>query len=88
MTCVSGAGDTGAALVELVDLVCFTGSVATGRKIAQAAAQQFIPAFLELGGKDPAIVLASADIELATSAILGSRLPMQDNPASQSSVST
>ena len=70
LTCVSGAGNTGAALVELVDLICFTGSVATGRKVAQAAAKQFIPAFLELGGKDPAIVLASADLELASSAIL------------------
>ena len=67
---VEGAGDTGAALIEYVDLVCFTGSVATGRKVAEAAARRFIPAFLELGGKDPAIVLASADLELATSAIL------------------
>lgn len=67
---VPGAGDTGSALIESVDLVCFTGSVATGRKVAEAAAKQFIPAFLELGGKDPAIVLASADLELATSAIL------------------
>jgi len=67
---VEGAGDTGAALIESVDLVCFTGSVATGRKVAEAAARQFIPAFLELGGKDPAVVLASADLELATSAIL------------------
>ena len=67
---VEGAGDTGAALIEYVDLVCFTGSVATGRKVAEAAARQFIPAFLELGGKDPAIVLASAELELATSAIL------------------
>ena len=67
---VAGAGDTGAALIENVDLVCFTGSVATGRKVGEAAAKQFIPAFLELGGKDPAIVLASADLELATSAIL------------------
>ena len=67
---VPGAGDTGAALIENVDLVCFTGSVATGRKVAEAAARQFIPAFLELGGKDPAIVLDSADLELATSAIL------------------
>jgi len=67
---VEGAGDTGAALIEHVDLVCFTGSVATGRKVAEAAARQFIPTFLELGGKDPAIALASADIELATSAIL------------------
>jgi acyl-CoA reductase-like NAD-dependent aldehyde dehydrogenase len=67
---VEGAGDTGAALIEGVDLVCFTGSVATGRKVAEAAARQFIPTFLELGGKDPAIALASADLELATSAIL------------------
>jgi acyl-CoA reductase-like NAD-dependent aldehyde dehydrogenase len=67
---IEGAGDTGAALIECVDLVCFTGSVATGRKVAEAAARRFIPAFLELGGKDPAIVLESADLDLATSAIL------------------
>ncbi|WP_373526074.1 aldehyde dehydrogenase family protein [Nostoc sp.] len=70
LTFVEGAGETGSALIENVDLVCFTGSVATGHKVAQAAAKQFIPAFLELGGKDPAIVLESADLELATSAIL------------------
>lgn len=70
LTYIEGAGDTGAALIEFVDLVCFTGSVATGRKVAEAAARRFIPAFLELGGKDPAIVLESADLELATSAIL------------------
>lgn len=67
---VTGAGDTGATLIEGVDLVCFTGSVATGRKVAEAATRRFIPAFLELGGKDPAIVLESADLDLATSAIL------------------
>ena len=67
---IEGAGDIGAALIESVDLVCFTGSVATGRQVAEAAARKFIPAFLELGGKDPAIVLASADLDLATSAIL------------------
>lgn len=67
---IEGAGETGAALIDIVDLVCFTGSVATGKQVAAAAARQFIPAFLELGGKDPAIVLASADLELATSAIL------------------
>ncbi|CEJ45765.1 aldehyde dehydrogenase family protein [Umezakia ovalisporum] len=65
-----GAGETGANLIENVDLVCFTGSVPTGRKVAEAAARRFIPAFLELGGKDPAIVLESANLELATSAIL------------------
>ncbi len=70
LTFVEGAGATGSVLIENVDLVCFTGSVATGKKVAQAAAKQFIPAFLELGGKDPAIVLESANLELATSAIL------------------
>ncbi|MEH2206356.1 MAG: aldehyde dehydrogenase family protein [Nostoc sp.] len=70
LTFVEGAGATGSVLIENVDLVCFTGSVATGRKVAQVAAKQFIPAFLELGGKDPAIVLESANLELATSAIL------------------
>jgi acyl-CoA reductase-like NAD-dependent aldehyde dehydrogenase len=70
LTFVEGAGETGSILIENVDLVCFTGSVATGRKVAEAAAKRFIPAFLELGGKDPAIVLESADLELATSAIL------------------
>jgi succinate-semialdehyde dehydrogenase / glutarate-semialdehyde dehydrogenase len=69
-TLIEGAGDTGATLIEHVDLVCFTGSVKTGRQVAEAAAKQFIPAFLELGGKDPAIVLESADLDLATSAIL------------------
>jgi acyl-CoA reductase-like NAD-dependent aldehyde dehydrogenase len=70
LTFVEGAGETGANLIEYVDLICFTGSVATGRKVGEAAAKRFIPAFLELGGKDPAIVLSSANIELATSALL------------------
>ncbi|BAY23491.1 aldehyde dehydrogenase [Calothrix sp. NIES-2100] len=69
-TFIEGAGQTGAALIEYVDLVCFTGSVATGRKVAEVAAKKFIPVFLELGGKDPAIVLGSANLDLATSAIL------------------
>jgi acyl-CoA reductase-like NAD-dependent aldehyde dehydrogenase len=67
---VEGAGQTGAALIEEVDLICFTGSVETGRVVAETAARNFIPAYLELGGKDPAIVLESADLDLATSAIL------------------
>lgn len=65
-----GDGRTGAALVGEVDAVCFTGSVATGRKVAVAAATHFIPAFLELGGKDAAIVLDDADIERAAGAIV------------------
>lgn len=67
---IVGAGETGADLIENVDMICFTGSVSTGRKVAVRAAERFIPSFLELGGKDPAIVLKSADIERATSAIL------------------
>lgn len=58
---VEGDGATGAAIVETVDFICFTGSVPTGRKVAEAAARAFIPASLELGGKDPMIVLESAD---------------------------
>ncbi|MGB3419745.1 MAG: aldehyde dehydrogenase family protein [Dolichospermum sp.] len=67
---VEGGSQTGAALIEDVDLICFTGSVETGRLVAENAAINFIPAFLELGGKDPAIILESADLDLATSAIL------------------
>ncbi|MGD1705055.1 aldehyde dehydrogenase family protein [Dapis sp. BLCC M229] len=69
-TYIEGAGETGANLIEYVDFICFTGSVTTGKKVAEAAAKKFIPACLELGGKDPAIVLDSADLELATSALL------------------
>ncbi|HTI31084.1 MAG TPA: aldehyde dehydrogenase family protein [Sphingomonas sp.] len=58
---IEGDGATGAALVPNVDYVAFTGSVATGRKVALAAAEAMIPASLELGGKDPMVVLASAD---------------------------
>ncbi len=67
---VLGDASTGKAVVDSVDAVCFTGSVPTGRRVAEAAAARFIPAFLELGGKDPAIVLQSADLELATDVVL------------------
>jgi len=67
---VTGDGQTGAALIEHVDAVCFTGSVATGRKVAEACARCFIPAFLELGGKDPVIVLGSADPDRAAATVL------------------
>jgi acyl-CoA reductase-like NAD-dependent aldehyde dehydrogenase len=62
---IEGDGDTGATLVGIVDYIAFTGSVATGRKVGEAAARAFIPASLELGGKDPLLVLASADPGLA-----------------------
>lgn len=67
---VQGNGDTGRALIDVVDLVCFTGSVATGKHVAGQAAARFIPAFLELGGKDPAIVLESANLERAARALV------------------
>ena len=67
---IAGDGRSGAALVELVDVVAFTGSVATGRKVAVAAANAFIPAFLELGGKDPVVLLEGTDLERAATAIL------------------
>jgi succinate-semialdehyde dehydrogenase/glutarate-semialdehyde dehydrogenase len=66
---VTGDGSTGAALVEAgVDKIMFTGSVATGRRVAEAAAQKLIPVVLELGGKDPMIVFEDADMEAASSA--------------------
>lgn len=67
---VAGAGKTGADILKNTDLVCFTGSVATGKKVYAAAAKQFIPVFLELGGKDAALVVEGADLELATSSLL------------------
>jgi succinate-semialdehyde dehydrogenase/glutarate-semialdehyde dehydrogenase len=70
LTYVTGGGETGQDIIDNVDIVCFTGSVPTGRKVAEACAKRFIPAFLELGGKDPVIVTASADIDRATDAVL------------------
>ena len=70
LTIMPGDGLTGQALIDSVDVVAFTGSVTTGKKVAVAAAQKFIPAYLELGGKDPAIVLEGADLDRATTAIL------------------
>jgi acyl-CoA reductase-like NAD-dependent aldehyde dehydrogenase len=66
---IIGDGDTGAALTQSgIDKLIFTGSVATGRRIAVAAAERLLPVVLELGGKDPMIVLEDADIEVASSA--------------------
>lgn len=63
-----GDGATGAALVgSEIDKLVFTGSVATGRRIAQIAAERLLPVVLELGGKDPMLVLEDADIDVASS---------------------
>lgn len=70
LTYVTGGGQTGQDIIDNVDIVCFTGSVPTGRKVSEACARNFIPAFLELGGKDPVIVTKTADLERATDAVL------------------
>lgn len=67
---VLGDGRTGQDVIAEVDLVCVTGSVGTGRKVAAACAERLIPCFLELGGKDPVIVTENADIDAATTAVL------------------
>lgn len=67
---VHGDGATGQAMIDEADLVCFTGSVPTGRKIAVQCAERLIPCYLELGGKDPAIVTETADLERAATAVL------------------
>ncbi len=66
---VHGAGETGAALVNAApEKIMFTGSVATGKKIAKAAAENLTSTVLELGGKDPMIVFEDANLELAAGA--------------------
>jgi succinate-semialdehyde dehydrogenase/glutarate-semialdehyde dehydrogenase len=66
---ITGEGGAGAALLAAdVQKVVFTGSVATGKRVAQAAAGRLLPVVLELGGKDPMIVLEDADVDVASSA--------------------
>jgi succinate-semialdehyde dehydrogenase/glutarate-semialdehyde dehydrogenase len=65
---VAGEGPVGAALLNAaIDKLVFTGSVPTGKKIAQAAAARLLPVLLELGGKDPMIVLEDVDLDVASS---------------------
>ena len=66
---VQGDGETGAALVESgVDKISFTGSVSVGRRVAEACGRRLVPCTLELGGKDPMIVLEDADLDRAARA--------------------
>ena len=65
-TLVQGDGETGAALLEAgVDKISFTGSVTTGRRVAEVCGRALVPCTLELGGKDPMIVCEDADLERA-----------------------
>ena len=70
LTFVQGDGESGAALIDHVDCICFTGSVPTGRKVAMRAAKNLIPANLELGGKDPLIFMNEIDLDQATTLAL------------------
>lgn len=74
MQVLPGDGAIGAALANAdVDKLFFTGSAATGRKVAMACAARLVPCVLELGGSDPAIVLDDADLDTAVSGILWGR---------------
>jgi len=65
MLVATGRGATGAALVDAADMIMFTGSTGTGKKIMAQAAETLTPVSLELGGKDPMVVLRDADLERA-----------------------
>jgi acyl-CoA reductase-like NAD-dependent aldehyde dehydrogenase len=64
----TGDGSTGAALISKVGCVMFTGSTPTGKKVLKEAAEALVPCYLELGGKDPMIVCADANLERAANA--------------------
>jgi acyl-CoA reductase-like NAD-dependent aldehyde dehydrogenase len=64
----TGDGSTGAALIAQVDCVMFTGSTRTGKAVMKAAAERLVPCYLELGGKDPMVVCADADVDRAANA--------------------
>src|SRR5580704_14318974 len=69
VTVIQGGGEVGQGLIDAApDKIIFTGSVATGRRVAEACAKKLIPSVLELGGKDAMIVLADANLDVAASA--------------------
>ncbi len=70
-TVVQGGGEVGAAMVDApCDKLCFIGSAATGRRVAEAAARHLTPVVMELGGQDAAVVCEDADLDIATSGVL------------------
>ena len=70
----TGDGQTGAELIDHVDFVMFTGSTETGKKVMERASKTLTPVGLELGGKDPMIVLADADLERAANVAASSSM--------------
>ena len=84
---VVGDGATGASLINAaIDKLVFTGSVPTGKQIAQAAAARLLRVVLELGGKDPMLVLDDADLEIAAGERSGALSSMPGRPVFRSSV--
>lgn len=73
-----GAREAAEAVIDVSDFVHFTGSTATGRKVMERATRRLTPVSLELGGKDPMIVLADADhsMECMTEETFGPTLPI------------
>lgn len=72
---IAGDAETGKAFVALpFDHLVFTGSTAVGRQVAQAAARNLTPVTLELGGKSPAIIDASADVDAAAASVAYAKL--------------
>ncbi len=67
---VTGPAETGEALIDFADQIAFTGSVATGKKVMARAAQSLKPVTLELGGKDPMIVLEDANLDRAANGVV------------------
>ena len=67
---VFGDGETGQAVIDCCDYISFTGSVPNGRRVAESCARRLIPCDLELGGKDPLVILEGANLDDAVSAAL------------------
>jgi succinate-semialdehyde dehydrogenase/glutarate-semialdehyde dehydrogenase len=67
---IHGSGMVGAELIGHVDYIGFTGGTATGRKVAVAAAERLIPCSLELGGKNPMVILEGAPLDEAASGLI------------------
>jgi len=65
-----GTAETGALMADKSNLICFTGSITSARKVLQAASKTMIPVLFDVGAKDPAIVLSSANLEMAAAAIV------------------
>ncbi|MEZ5268908.1 MAG: aldehyde dehydrogenase family protein [Microthrixaceae bacterium] len=86
---VTGGGATGEALVRSgVDKIVFTGSAATGKRVMRAASDTLTPVLLELGGKDPMIVAADADLDRAAKGAVWAPSRTAARPACRSNGST